>query len=54
MTPEQTQAVEVKASADNAMLKGLTRIQEAAVEAGGPVTKEIKDLDANEVGEAAK
>jgi len=54
MTPEQTQAVEVEAAADNAMLKGLTRIQEAAVEAAAPVKEELEKLNAEEVEEAAK
>lgn len=53
MTPEQTQAVEVKAAADNAMLAGLTRIQEAAVGAADPVMAEVKALDKKEVAQAA-
>lgn len=54
MTAEQTQAVEVQAAADNAMFKGLTRIQEAALEAAGPLKKEIEALNVKEIEEAAK
>jgi len=54
MTPEQTQAVEVKAAADNAMLKGMTRIEEAALEAAQPVEAELKALDETEIEEEAK
>lgn len=54
MTPEQTQAVEVQAAADNAMLKGLTRIQEAAVQAAQPLEEELKAMDVKEVEKAAQ
>jgi hypothetical protein len=54
MTPEQTQAVEVKAAADNAMLKGMTRIEEAALEASKPVEEELKAFDESAVEEEAK
>jgi len=53
MSPEQMQAVKVQAAADNAMLKGMTRIQGAAVEAAKSVEN---GLQAYEMGvqQAAK
>jgi len=54
MTPEQTQAIGVKGAADNAMLKGLTRIQEAAVGASAPVMAEVAKLNEKEVEQAAE
>jgi len=54
MSPEQTQAVEVAAAADNAMMLGLTRIQEAAVEAGKPLVKTLKGMDAKKTEAMAK
>merc|ERR1719424_1025747 len=44
MSPEQTQAVEVAAAADKAMMLGLTRIQEAAVASGQPLIAQLKDM----------
>jgi len=54
MSAEQTQAVEVKAAADNAMLKGFTRIEEAALEAAKPVEEELKAFDEKAVEQEAK
>jgi hypothetical protein len=54
MNAEQTQAVEIKAAADNAMLKGITRIEEAAVEAALPIQKELKAVDEASVGKKAQ
>lgn len=53
MSPEENQAAEVKAAADNAMLLGLTRIQEAAGEASAPMLVKIKALNSSEVSSAA-
>lgn len=54
MTPEQTQAVKVQAAADNAMLKGMTRIEEAALEAAKPVEDQLKAYDEKVVQQAAQ
>lgn len=54
MAPEQIQAVEVKAAADNAMLKGMTRIEEAALEAAKPVEAELKAFDETAVEQEAR
>lgn len=54
MSPEQTQAVEVAAAADNAMMTGLTRIQEAAVAAGKPLLAQLKVMDAEKAEAMAK
>lgn len=54
MTPEQTQAVEVQAAADNAMFKGLTKIQEAAVTASKPVEEEIEKMSIKDLEKEAK
>jgi len=54
MSPVETQAVEVKAAADNALLEGLTRIHEAAVAAADPVKKSLEALSVKQVQEAAK
>jgi len=54
MSPVELQAVEVKAAADNALLEGLTRIQQAAVDAAAPVMKSLEALSVKEVEEVAK
>jgi len=54
MSPEQTQAVEVAAAADNAMMLGLTRIQEAAVASGKPLIAQLKDMDPKKAEAMAK
>lgn len=54
MSPEQTQAVEIKAAADNAMLKGMTRLEEAAVEAAKPMETQLKAFDEKAVEQEAK
>lgn len=54
MNAEQTQAVEVQAAADAAVLKGLKRIQDAAAEAAAPLKKELDALSADEVEKEAQ
>lgn len=54
MTVEQTQAVEVKAAADSALMAGITRIQEAAKKAAEPLMKTLKDMDDKDIEKEAK
>jgi len=54
MTPAETQAVKVQAAADNAMLKGMTRIQTAALEAGKPVEDQLEAYDETVAKQAAR
>lgn len=44
VSADETRALEIKAAADNAMLLGLTRIEEAAKGSGSPFVKELKEL----------
>lgn len=54
MSPQEAQVTQVAAAADNAMLKGITQIQDAAVGAAAPVLDEMKALDKKEVAVAAE
>lgn len=54
MSPAETQAAEVQAAADNAMLQGLMRIEEAAVKAAEPAQKQLEAMKVKDIEEAAK
>lgn len=54
MTPEETQAVAIKAAADNAMLKGVTRIEEAANAAAAPLLGTLQAMEPNVVEQEAR
>jgi len=54
MSPEQMQAVKVQAAADNAMLKGMTRIRGAALEAAKSVEDDLEAYNEKGVQQAAQ